>query len=259
MAKGNADVRDSLHALHESDAVAWNGLNALVRERHPGWTVRVIHEVMTRSDAILAPASAPPAALADRALPLGPYPVAAQFGTRLFDNAADVVVLSIQADVMSRLVRHRSDGHFFYPHEADHWQAEDRSWLVSHYLPAPPLDPQQSMANLAAIVARIRERGNPLVLIYNLSPIVPWDQPHCYEGLSETLAERIHRFNLGLVELSRQTGVSIVDVEAIVARAGVDRVKLDAISLNAEGCRLVAGEVLRIIEDHGCFVRSEAA
>jgi hypothetical protein len=198
-------------------------------------------------------------ALADRPLPLGPFPIAAQFGTRLFDNAAEVVVLSIQADVMNRLVRHRADGHLFYPYEADHWPAPDRAWLVSEYLPEPPLDPQQSMAMLAAIVGRIRERGNPLILICNLSPIVPWDQPHCYEGLGETLAERIHRFNLGLVELSRQTGVSIVDVEAIVARAGVDRVKLDAISLNSEGCRLVAGEVLRIIEDHGCFARSEAA
>ncbi len=38
-----------------------------------------------------------------------------------------------------------------------------------------------------------------------------------------------------------------------------DRVKIDGLTLNAEGCRLVAAEVLRILEDAGCFDLSEAA
>ena len=259
MAKGNADVRGSLHALHENDTVTWNGLNALVRDRHPGWVVRVIHETMTRSDALLAPASAPPASLAERVLPLGPFSVASQFATELFDKDADVVVLSIQPDVMNRVVKHRADGHLFYPYDAEAWSAEDRAWLVDRYLPEASLEPLESMANLAEITARIRQRGDPIILIYNLSPIVPWERLHCYQGLSETLAERIRRFNLALVDLSRSTGVSIVDVDSVVARVGADRVKLDTILLNAEGCRLVAEEVLRILEDQDCFVQAEAA
>lgn len=259
IAKGNGDVRSSLHALHENDAVTWNGLNALVRDRHPGWVVRVVHETMTRSDALLAPASGPPPSLAERVLPLGPFSIAAQFQTELFAGNADVVVLSIQPDVMNRVVRHRAEGHLFYPYDAEAWTADDRRWLVDRYLPEASLDPQDSMANLTEIIARIRQRANPLILIYNLSPIVPWERLHCYQGLSETLAERIRRFNLALVELSRRTGVSIVDVESVVARAGADRVKLDAILLNAEGCGLVAAEVLRILEDQDCFAQAEAA
>lgn len=259
LAKGNADVRDSLHALHENGAVAWNGLNGLMRERHPEWTARVIHETMTRSDALLAPAAATPPALAGHVLPLGPYPAGSQFDTRLFDGGADIVVLSIQPDVMNRLVRHAGDGHLFYPHDAAAWPEQDRRWLVDQYRPEPPLDPAQSMANFARVVARIREKGDPIVLVFNLSPIVPWERVHCYEGVGETLAERIRKFNLALTELSRTTGISIVDVDAVLARAGAERLKLDAVALNAEGCRLVAEEVLRILEDLGCFVRAEAA
>lgn len=258
LAKGNADVRDSLHSLHENGAVAWNGINTILRERHPQWTARVIHETMNRSDALMECAIAPQA-LIGRAPPLGAYSVGSQFETRLFDCAADVVVLSIQPEVMNQLVRHRSDGHRFYPHDAAAWPEDDRRWLVEQYQPEPPLEPEQSMASLGRLVARIRERADPLILIYNLSPIVPWERIHCYQGVDETLAERIRRFNLGLIELSRTTGISIVDVEAVVARAGADRLKLDALSLNAEGCRLVAQEVLRILEDHGCFAQAEAA
>ena len=40
-------------------------------------------------------------------------------------------------------------------------------------------------------------------------------------------------------------------VDRVVARAGADRLKLDSVRLNAEGSRLVAWEVLRVLEDAG--------
>ncbi|HEY5410217.1 MAG TPA: hypothetical protein VIJ94_05760, partial [Caulobacteraceae bacterium] len=69
----------------------------------------------------------------------------------------------------------------------------------------------------------------------------------------DSLAVRIRRFNLMLMDLSRQTGVSIVDVDSIVAKAGADRVKLDFNHLTGEGNRLVAEEVVRVLEDYGLF------
>src|SRR5882672_3766971 len=74
------------------------------------------------------------------------------------------------------------------------------------------------MNNLAAIVAKIREHSEVPILIYNLSPIIPGDQIHCYAGLGETFASRIRKFNLALEELSENSGISIIDVDAIVAR-----------------------------------------
>jgi hypothetical protein len=76
---------------------------------------------------------------------------------------------------------------------------------------------------------------------------------HCFSGLDETLSTRIKRFNLGLIDLSRATGASIVDVDTIVASHGANRLKIDTLHLNAEGSRLVAEEVVRILADVGCL------
>ena len=59
--------------------------------------------------------------------------------------------------------------------------------------------------------------------------------------------------------MSRQTGISVVDVDAVVARAGAARLKLDALHLTAEGYRLVAAEVVHILADLGCLPEALAA
>ena len=38
--------------------------------------------------------------------------------------------------------------------------------------------------------------------------------------------------------------------------AGADRLKLDAFHLNDEGCRLVAAEAVRVLDDLGALARS---
>lgn len=259
LAKGNADVRDSLHALIEDGAATWNGINACLRERPDGVTARVLHETMTRSDAVLALPRAIPDGLADAPPPLGAFPVAAQFATRLFAPGHDAIILSIQADVMHRLVRHRDDGHLLYPHDLNRWPEPARRRLTAAYDPVPPLTPDAAMANLAAIVARVRQASDAPVLVCNLSPVLPWERIHSYLGLDETLGLRIRRFNLALIELSRETGVAIVDVESVVAREGAVRLKRDAVTLTAAGCRAVAFEVVRVLDDLGCLARDRLA
>ena len=70
---------------------------------------------------------------------------------------------------------------------------------------------------------------------------------------------RVRSFNLGLARLSAQLGFSIVDVERIAACAGAERIKVDLMHLTAEGWRLVAEEVVRILGERGCFDRSGEA
>jgi lysophospholipase L1-like esterase len=136
----------------------------------------------------------------------------------------------------------------FYPIGAEAWPAGDRAWLQSNYEASGLLSVEAAMNNLAATVAKIRERSEVPILIYNLSPIIPGDQIHCYAGLGET---RIHKFNLALEELSENSGISIIDVDTIVARHGADALKLDAVHLKPQGYSLVAREVVRVLDDLG--------
>ena len=252
-AKGNLDVRDSLHALRHGDRVLWNGLNSLVRERFPETSLRIRHEVWTRSDALLEATGEIPADLAGRTLGLGAYSAASQFSTAVFDVAADVVVLSVQPDIFTNAARHRRAGYLFHPHNYGAWSPGDRAWFREEFALIPRLDVAASMRNFEEIIYRIRAAFSGPILIYNLSFLDPGETLHSYEGVPETLSTRIRRFNVALTELSRSTGVSVIDVDALVARAGADRLKTDVTHLTAEGCRHVAEEVARVLEELGCL------
>ncbi|HJQ16716.1 MAG TPA: SGNH/GDSL hydrolase family protein [Allosphingosinicella sp.] len=251
-AKGNVDLRDTLHSKRIGGEVVWNGVNEIVRERHPDWRVRVRHETCNRSDAMVAADGTIPAALAGRALPLGNHPLESQFATGMYDAGNDVVILSLQPDVMNRLARHRPDGHLLYAEGMATWSEEDRAWFASHYEPTALLTPEQSMANLEMLVGRLHDHVHH-VLVYTMSPIVPGERTHSHVGMAETLSWRIRRFNLALIELSRRLDFSIVDVDTLFARHGADRLKLDGVHIAAEGCRLVAEEVVSILAERGCF------
>lgn len=258
-AKGNNDVRDSLHSMRVAGEVRWNGVNELVRARFPGTLVRVRHEVWTRSDALLNANGTIPAALSTWQLPLDPYTPAAQFSQALFETDADAIVLSVQPDLVTQLLEHRRDGYLFYPQNWPSWSAADKLRLRNEFAPAPALDVDLSMRNFARIISRVRERSPVPILIYNLSSVVPGETVHCHQGLGEILSARIRKFNLGLIELSEKTGISVIDVDAILARAGAQRLKIDALHLTAEGYRLIAEEVVRVLDDLDCFSPSTAA
>ena len=252
-AKGNVDIHDSLHSCRVGGQLLWNGLNDVLRKSHPNISVRLRHETLSRSDALLAATGAVPEAVASRQLELGSYPAESQFSNKLFTTPADAVILSVQADVTDRLVRHKEQGFLLYPSEASDWSEADREWLRTDFSKLALLSVDESMANLTELVERIKETRDVPILIYNLSPIIPGDAVHCHLGLDDTYATRIRRFNLALIELSQAIGISIVDVDAIMARHGAERLKLDTVHLTPEGYERVAEEVVRILDDLGLF------
>jgi len=249
--KGNLDVHDALHSCRVGGRVVWNGINDVLRERHPEWTARVKHETMSRLDAVLAASGTVPASIAERDLALGSYPAAMQFSRAVFESDADVIVLSILGEVGTDLVRSRSDGSLFFPRESERWAENDQAWLSAEFEPVPRLDAETSMANLSTVIGRIRQHGEAPIVIFNMSPIVPGETIRCYQGIDDAYSTRVRRWNLGLIDVSAATGVSIVDVDTVLARAGADALKLDMMHLTPQGYRLVAEETVNVLEDLG--------
>lgn len=250
-AKGNLDVRDSLHLMKVGDAIAWNGINTILREQLPGCVARVRHETWTHSAILLASEGQVPAELAAHAPDLGSQSLTSQFSRALFDGQADAVVLSVQPDIYIRPLRHRVEGYRFFPGDLSAWSPDAMAWLRQNFEAEPLTDVDQSMTNFKAIIAGIRQARDVPILIYNLSSLVPGETLHSYLGLEETSSTRIRRFNLGLIELSAQTGISIVDVDRIVAAGGADRMKFDTTHLTPAGCEAVCREVVSILQDYG--------
>lgn len=252
-AKGNLDVHDTLHSLELSGSVVWNGINQAIRERGGGPTVRVRHETSLGSAAILEAHGEIPSVFDGRVLPLDPYPLSTQFGRTLFDVSADVFVLSIQPDLQVGTARHRQERFLFYPNDISRWSEEDREWLFREFEQVPMPRVEDSIAALEEVIGQLRARTEAPILVYNVSSVVPGEMVHSHVGLEDIASTRIKRFNLALVELSQRTGVSIVDVDRIVAERGARAMKLDTTHLTAEGCSAVAHEVLRILEALGCI------
>ncbi len=249
LAHGNTDIRDSLVALRVNGQIEWNGLGALARMRTPACTVRVRHETALPFAALLAPP--PPAGLIPDDLPLGPFPLAVQCSRAVLTPGDAAVVLSIQPDITMPLARHPATGALFHPYESGSWPPAQQQWLRDGWSRCPFPDPAATMTGLAAVIARIRITADVPILVYTVSAHVPGDTVHAYAGLPETLATRIRRMTVALVDLSAALGFSIIDVDRIVAGAGARAVQRDSLHLSAEGCRLVAAEVERVLDDYG--------
>jgi hypothetical protein len=249
--KGNVDVHDSLHSCRLRGEVVWNGINEVLRVSHPSITARMKHETWTRSDASLQATGTVPEAILSRKLDFGSHPAPIQFSRALLETKADVIVLSVQADITNHLMKHKSEGFLIFAADAVAWSIEDKQWLKSDFERVDDLDVAASMGNLTTIIEKIREHSETPILIYNVSPINPGEIIHCHQGLGESYSTRIKRFNLGLVELSEKTGVSIIDVDNVLARKGADALKLDMMHLTPEGNQLIAEEVVRVLADLG--------
>lgn len=254
-ARGNTDVRDSLLWSRIGGALEWNGINEVLRATHPGVIARVRHETCSRIDLIPLPgetARSPPEQLL-RHVPSGVHPIAHQHRTALFDAPADAVVFSLQSAVLHSLVRHRRDGWLFLPDAVDQWDAPSRAWLERECENAGPATLQATLARLEQLIGAVQAQLGASVLVYNLSPVIPGERTHCWLGAEDAVGLRVRQFNVGLMELATRQDFSIVDVDRLIACAGAERLKIDMVHLQAEGLRLVAEEVVRILEERGCF------
>ena len=76
--------------------------------------------------------------------------------------------------------------------------------------------------------------------------------------LNQTLIEKNKELRKKIYDLRDIFDVSlelhsILDVDRILAGEGANKLKTGVVHLNTEGCRLVAEEAVRLLEEYGCF------
>lgn len=91
------------------------------------------------------------------------------------------------------------------------------------------------------------------VLVLGASSVDPDDDVHDYHGIEDTPATRIHRFNLAILEIAMQTGISIIDVDRIIAELGGAQHVLRVLDYSPEAHRTILRELHRVIADIGFF------
>lgn len=113
---------------------------------------------------------------------------------------------------------------------------------------------QDVKADLVAIVDAIKDKLGAHVLVANASTIDPNDATHNYHGLdADPLPLQVHRLAHMLVGVSHEEGISIVDVDRLIAEMGATGNVEAAMTYGPGACAKIAAEVVRILEDYGFF------
>ncbi len=257
-AKGNVDVRDS-PALVEGGRcrAVERHQRAVAGRRIPRVLAKIRHETCTRLDLIPLPGETPlepPAEVAAR-LPAKSHPIARQHHTAMFDEPArcsgavaavgDHQCLgappSRRLAVAARRDRDLGRG---AAGVAGTGNASTRASRIS----------TSSSSGLRLLIPAIEERTGAQVLIYK--------PQFTHNPVNARIAGSGRRIPSPCVcsastcvwrNFPPSWGFSIVDADRVVASAGADRLKVDLFHLKAEGWRLLAEEVVRILEERGCL------
>jgi hypothetical protein len=251
--KGNLDVVDTLYGQRIAGRPAWGGINEALRAARRDLSVRVRHETAIGFAALVAAPSAPPREVADRSALFGPFLPEAQFGDAVFTSPQDALVLSVQADLYVPLVRHRSLDYVLHPYGSSHWPPADQDWLRNNFVAVAEPCAESIIENLGQVILRYRASSDAPILVFNMSSVIAGETIHRYLGAGDVSSQRIRRVNCALVEASAALGFSIVDVDRIVAQHGARQLMFDPVHFNADGCRLVCEEVVRILDDYEVF------
>lgn len=172
----------------------------------------------------------------------------------LFGDEIDVVLLSAKPDVVQAPWRHRESGYLVNPPPGweEAWTPSGQAWLREQFEPTEPSRVERSKDAMLSLIRAVKQRSGAHVIVYNCSPIDPTDRVHNYHGLDDTLSVRVHRFNLALMQLSVLEGISIIDVERVVAEIGQAHVP-SALRYSADAYQAICREVLRVLQDIGFF------
>jgi hypothetical protein len=257
--KGNHDLANSLLSRQEGGESAMGGLREWVKEKYQGaYDVAITHEPCGRLELLLQQLQmrSMPMELAEQGMNDGF--VTAQFHSGLWSSQdqVDVVVLSLQPEVAQPMWKHRKQGYLFCPTPrwTEEWNPSQKRWFQEQFAPVVSNSAARSKEDLKQVIQEIKQRLDAHVIVYNCSSVDPEDRTSNYHGMkTESTALRIHRLNLALMQLSIETGISIIDVDRLIAELGGAQHVLKAMTYSDTALEAMGREFLRVVEDIGFF------
>ncbi|MGH8873981.1 MAG: hypothetical protein ACRDVM_01840, partial [Acidimicrobiia bacterium] len=116
------------------------------------------------------------------------------------------------------------------------------------------LDRQEYTRDMQAAIHLLKEHVGAHVIVFNASTVVPGVAISNYHGLdADAPPLKAHKVDLALMELSILEGISIVDVDRLLAEIGAGRHVLGLLDYSPEASDVICRELFRVIEDYGFF------
>jgi hypothetical protein len=176
------------------------------------------------------------------------------------DFPKTVAVLTVAADLVRTAYRHRETGLLVDPGGWWLGQSMERvlselstvQWFRKNFDKVGKLGVEESRANITRVVERLQRDTGAHVLIFNTLAVEPGSTTHSYQLIDKPMALRIRQFNVMLIELSQQLDFSIIDVDRILKRQGVED-QVDFAHFTPEGFQPLGAEIFRVLSDRGVF------
>lgn len=109
-------------------------------------------------------------------------------------------------------------------------------------------------ADLVALIQGIKQKLGAHILVANVSTYDPGEPPVSFAGYAaEPFVLRAHRLDMLAVTVSHREGVSIVDVDRLLAEFGSDGNVTGPATYGPAAQAVIASEVVRILADYGFF------
>ncbi|NNF65201.1 MAG: SGNH/GDSL hydrolase family protein [Acidimicrobiia bacterium] len=135
----------------------------------------------------------------------------------VFQPAPDIVVLSVQPDVVSEL------------------------------------DPAEFRTNMLEVIGTIKARYDARIMAFNASTFDPEDTTTTFFKIDSPYPLRIHELDLEIMRLSIDEGISIIDVDRLMAELGAGKHVPKVMELSPRAQDVVAEEFMRVVKDYGFF------
>lgn len=264
LVNGERDTIDSLLPIRQRGENLEKSLQDLINEKYDrAFQVEIIYESGGRSDFWLQQ-------LEEITFPnkfhaseqLGSFPsrqletlLTGQSPSLLLAPDIDIIVFSTQAEITKNLWQHRQTGYLIdIPEDWEQQRSEaEKQEFQQHFSPTGLLSAEQSQANFSQLVQLLKEKTGAYIICYNCCDFDPSDRTTNYYQQEDPLSIHIQKLNLALIKLSMQEGISIIDVESVLAELGAGQHVMAALNYSSEACNAICQEFLRILIDVGFF------
>src|SRR5262245_55927233 len=171
-----------------------------------------------------------------------------------------VVTISIGSDAGGRrLYRHKQHGFLVDPGggwlkslDATLNDLSAVAWFRQNIESVGLISVEAFMENFTKIIQLLRANTTTHVIVFNALTIEPGNTAHNFQFVKHSDTMRWRRFNIALMELSRQLDFPIVDLDRIVRRYGI-KDQRSAAHFPPQVDLVLARQTFRIMNDLGVF------
>lgn len=253
--KGNDDLTNALLSKADGGAHLDMGVKEQIAEQFNGrFTIETIVEPSARIEmlsqqlsGVTFPENLKENGLADA--------LESQFNSRIFTEESDILLLSIQPDLVATLWRNQADGTLVSPPEnwEAAWSQEQVNWFKQNYTLLNSATADEYKESLTQVIQALKEKTSAHIVMFGSCSYEAANEPHNLSKSEETLTMQTHRLNLVMLELSFAEGITFIDVDRLLAEMGCENNVIKRFHYSKMAYEAIRDDFIRVITDVGFF------